>query len=373
MVTPFVLLCLTVCILQLYYLNVKLQDLQNNEKYVIVRLGFSLTFITSFCKEAVMFRSFFMSLRWFVVAYGCIVLLAAMLYIQVRVAVSWNELQVPLWNLLQGGVKAVNDWHDVMREFVIIAGCFIVLEIFLRWISSLMCVYWRKAATMYYAKRWVIVAPNIENASQLLAECTKEYPATCVEFGKTFFRSVYVLYYFGPILWELSSEFKISFLRDVPGALVWITFFVALLCSIISYLCSVRLNKLEFTNQTNEANLRTVFEKLQDKLEVPEAEKVIEGLFDKMLGTYRWTFFNFFLYDFWMTTYRQLWGVMPIAFFGMFVTNLTVKLGIMSKTLGVIGEVHGAFIFLANWWPAIQRWRAVTDRIRMLESGLKMK
>jgi ABC-type long-subunit fatty acid transport system fused permease/ATPase subunit len=313
-----------------------------------------------------------MTLRWFWVAYGCIALLAAMLYLQVQTAVSWNELQVPLWNLLQVGGQTANEWPDVMHKFAIIAAYFVGLEISIRWISSVMCVYWRKAATMYYAKCWVITAPNIENASQLLAECTKEFPATCVEFGKTLLRSVYVLYYFGPILWELSGEFKISFLRGVPGALLLITFVVAVMCSVISYLSTVRLNKLEFMNQTNEANLRTVFEKLQSKTEVPEAEKEIENLFDRMLGTYLWTFFNFFLYDFWMTSYRQLWGVMPVAFFGMFVTNLTVKLGIMSKTLGVIGEVHGALIFLANWWPAIQRWRAVTDRIRMLESGLKM-
>lgn len=320
-----------------------------------------------------MFQSFFASksAKTFLAAWFGLAAMVAIIYFSVEVSgrmIAWNN---SFGNIIQDGAKLPSDWPDLIREFILIAALFWVLENALNTVSNTYALYWREILTLHYIERWIDTQADIENAPQRITDCAAEFTSRTLDLAKQGIRAVLSLWKFFPMLWTLSAEFKISFL-DIPGALFWITLAVSITSFLVSWFVTIRLDEQQDKNQTNEANLRSMVERVHEKKAVPKED--IRRTFKELRIGYLWTYLTSFLfYDLWMSAYRQLWVVLPILFFGTFVTNLQVKFGKMNGTLGVLAEVHGSLIFFANILKEAKRYKSVVGRLRYLETRLENK
>ena len=107
-----------------------------------------------------------------------------------------------------------------------------------------------------YIPQWQAVEHEIEGASQRIQEDCMNFARIVESIGLQIIRALMLLIAFIPILWGLSSNIVIPWLKDINGSLVYISLTASLGGVLISWLVGIKLPGLEYNNQVVEAAFR---------------------------------------------------------------------------------------------------------------------
>ncbi|MGE0435139.1 MAG: SbmA/BacA-like family transporter, partial [Planctomycetota bacterium] len=197
-----------------------------------------------------MFRSFFLSRRWFVWSVlGGLLILASTWY-RVELDVQINEWFGSFYDLVQnalskpGSITMPEYWAQ-LATFTKIAMIYIMVSVLIDFFTKHYVFRWRQAMNDWYMEHWPKLR-RIEGAAQRVQEDTMRFATIMESLGVEFIRSVLTLVAFLPILWGLSAQItKLPYFGDVPHSLVWVAIASAMSGTVLLAIVGVKLPGLQ--------------------------------------------------------------------------------------------------------------------------------
>jgi peptide/bleomycin uptake transporter len=233
-----------------------------------------------------MFRSFFLSRRWALWAWGGLFVLVALVFITVQQTVKLNAWYGEFYDLLQKPEQAggLEKFWGFMQQFALIA----------------------QALTEEYLPRWQRTDATVEGASQRIQEDCMRFARQTENLGLGLVRALLTLVSFIPILWALSTGMAIVWLQ-FEGSLFWVALATALGGTVISWFVGIRLPGLEYNNQRTEAALRKDLVYAEDDRSRMHLPTVLELFMGVRLNNFR--LFNHYAYFHLWPLPRCRWAV----------------------------------------------------------------
>ena len=322
-----------------------------------------------------MFRSFFLSRRWFAWSIlGSALILFATWY-KVMLDVQINEWFGGFYNLIQKalatpGAVALDEYFGHLLTFGHVAGTFVLIAVALDWFIKHYIFRWRTAMNDFYIANWAQLR-TIEGASQRVQEDTMRFARIMESLGVSFMRSLLTLFAFLPILWALSSHVKeLPWLGEVSHALVYVAILFALAGTVLMAVVGVRLPGLEFHNQRVEAAFRK--ELVHGEDDPARASAVtVNSLFADVRTNYFRLFFHYLYFDVAKWSYLQFSVLVPYLALGPTLVAGALTLGTMQQIIRAFGKVQESFQYLVTSWSTIVELMSVYKRLRAFESQIR--
>lgn len=324
-----------------------------------------------------MFRSFFLSKRWFVwsiIGSGIILLTT---WYKVQLDVQINEWFGGFYDLIQkalgepGSVEA-GDYYGYCMTFAQIAGLYIFIAVILDFFIKHYVFRWRTAMNDYYMSQWPRLR-HIEGAAQRVQEDTMRFARIMEGLGVNFMRSMMTLFAFLPILWGLSSHVtELPIIGQVPHSLIFVAILFALAGTVLLAVVGIKLPGLEFNNQRVEAAYRKELvygEDQEDRADPP----TVRELFANVRRNYFRLFFHYMYFDVAKWSYLQFGVLVPYLALAPTIVAGAVTLGVMQQIIRAFGKVEQSFQFLVLSWSTIVELISVYKRLKAFEAQMKAR
>ncbi len=207
-----------------------------------------------------MFKAFFWSGRheWkhSIRAYVGAGVLLVVLGVQTKIALLFNVWNGMFFDSMSHAAQrpGANLWAGLLFLAWIAVGD-IVFGMIASYAGAVYALWWREAITQHYLPRWKWSRRNIEGASQRIQQDPGELATILESMGLDFFRSVFTLVAFFPVLWALSVHVQVGPFRG-GGILALIVLAGSISGVLISWFVGSHLPNLEYDNQTAEAAFR---------------------------------------------------------------------------------------------------------------------
>lgn len=317
-----------------------------------------------------MFRSFFLSRRWALWAWGGLLVLVALVFITVHQTVRLNSWYGDFYDLLQKPEQAggLEKFWDLLQTFAWIAFPFMLLRSFESYLASHYAFRWRQALTESYLPRWQNTRATVEGASQRIQEDCMRFARQTENLGLGLVRAVLTLVSFTPILWGLSKGMAIVWLQ-FEGSLFWVALVTALGGTVLSWFVGIRLPGLEYNNQKTEAALRKDLVYAEDDRSRMHLPTVLELFMGVRLNNFR--LFNHYAYfHLWSNFYSQLMVIFPFLLMGPSLFTGLITLGVITQVSNAFGKVNDSFSYLIERWTDITELRSIHKRLSEFEKSL---
>jgi peptide/bleomycin uptake transporter len=317
-----------------------------------------------------MFRSFFLSRRWALWAWGGLLVLVALVFITVQQTVKLNAWYGEFYDLLQKPEQAggLEKFWGFMLQFAWIAFPFMLLRSLETYLASHFAFRWRQALTEEYLPRWQGTDANVEGASQRIQEDCMRFARQTENLGLGLVRALLTLVSFIPILWALSAGMAIAWLQ-FEGSLFWVALVTALGGTVISWFVGIRLPGLEYNNQKTEAALRKDLVFAEDDRSRMHLPTVLELFTGVRLNNFR--LFNHYAYfHLWSNLYSQMMVIFPFLLMGPSLFTGLITLGVIQQVSNAFNKVNDAFSYLIERWTDITELRSIYKRLTEFEKGL---
>ena len=324
-----------------------------------------------------MFRSFFLSRRWFAWSIlGSALILFATWY-KVMLDVQINEWFGGFYNLIQKalatpGAVALDEYFGHLLTFGHVAGTFVLIAVALDWFIKHYIFRWRTAMNDFYMAHWTELR-TIEGASQRVQEDTMRFARIMESLGVSFMRSLLTLFAFLPILWALSSHVKaLPWVGEVSHALVYVAILFALAGTVLMAVVGVRLPGLEFHNQRVEAAYRKELVHGEDD-PARASPATVGSLFADVRTNYFRLFFHYLYFDVAKWSYLQFSVLVPYLALGPTLVAGALTLGTMQQIIRAFGKVQESFQYLVTSWSTIVELMSVYKRLRAFEAKIQTR
>jgi peptide/bleomycin uptake transporter len=322
-----------------------------------------------------LFKSFFLSKKNILWAWGGSFFILAGTWLQVTIDVQINEWFGQFYNVIQKALGSpnsidINTYYGLLADVFILVAQFVFIAVVLGFFSKHWVFRWRQAMTMYFLQHWQQLR-QIEGASQRVQEDTKRFATIMETLGGNLVESIMVLIAFIPILWELSKNINnIPIVGHLDHAPVYVTIAFAIIGTIALSLVGYKLPGLEFNNQRVEAAFRKELVIAEDSHE-RGAFGVMQDLFTQVRKNYFNLFFHYFYFDVAKFTYLQVGTIIPYILLAPSIVGGLISLGIMQQIIRAFYRVLDSFQFLVKSWPTIVELISVYKRLRAFEKTLK--
>ena len=318
-----------------------------------------------------MWRSFFKKREWFIWAYGGLTLILSLLVSQVYLDVLFNNWYKEFYDILQTATdRDLSEFWDSIIKFLYIALPYVTIYAFTNWFTRLWAFRWREAITFSYMPYWKSTDAKVEGASQRIQEDCKEFARIVESIGLQVVKAIMTVIAFVPILWILSSNVVVPFLKDISGSLVWVCLLLSFGGIIISWFVGIKLPGLEYNNQKVEAAFRKELVYGEDDRVKYAGMNMIMKLFTGVKINYHRLFLHYGYFDLWSIWYRQLFVIVPFLIMAPGLFTAAYTLGIMMQVVNAFGEVKDAFsVFLYNW-VKINELRSIYKRLSEFEKAI---
>jgi len=322
-----------------------------------------------------MFRSFFMSRRWWPWSLlGSALILYATWY-RVGLDVQINEWFGSFYDMVQsalgkpGAITLTQFWGQLMT-FLRIAMLYVTIAVVLEFFIKHFIFRWRQAMNDYYMAHWDKLR-TIEGAAQRVQEDTMRFARIMEGLGVEFMRSLMTLAAFLPILWTLSAKVtELPWVGPVSHSLVWVAILSAMCGTVLLAVVGIKLPGLEFQNQRVEAAYRK--ELVYGEDDATRASPPVAGkLFGDVRRNYFRLFFHYLYFDVAKWSYLQFSVLIPLIALGPTVVAGVITLGVMQQITRAFDRVEGSFQFLVLSWGTIVELISVYKRLRAFEQQIK--
>jgi len=318
-----------------------------------------------------MWRSFFKNRDWFIWAYGGLTLILSLLVVQVYLDVLFNNWYKEFYDILQTATdRNISEFWNSIKKFLYIALPYVTIYAFTNWFTRLWAFRWREAITYSYMPYWKSTDAKVEGASQRIQEDCKEFAKILEEIGLRVVKAIMTVIAFVPILWILSSNVVVPFLKDISGSLVWVCLILSIGGLIISWFVGIKLPGLEYNNQKVEAAFRKELVYGEDDRVKYAGMNIIIKLFTGVKFNYHRLFLHYGYFDLWSIWYRQLFVIVPFLIMAPGLFTAAYTLGIMMQVVNAFGEVKDAFSVFLYQWVKINELRSIHKRLKEFETAI---
>ena len=321
-----------------------------------------------------MFKAFFKSRKWAIIAYVGLIFLLWVNYYQTVLRVKLNEWYRSFYDICQDIQKhTIDDFYSQMLVFMWVAMPFVISVVIERYVARVWALKWREAMTFSYLSHWRKVKNEIEGSSQRIQEDIYLFTKMVENLGIKIVAALMTLFAFIPVLWDLSKGVDIWFIKDVPGSLVWIALIVSIGGLIISWFVGWFLPHLEYNNQKVEAAFRKelVFAE-EDKQNYASEEKIVD-LFERIKYNYNRLFLHYGYFDIWLNSFNQILVIVPYLIMGPGIFTKVITLGVLIQVSNAFNQVRASFSIFTNNWTAITELRSIYIRLKEFQKNINYK
>ncbi len=321
-----------------------------------------------------MFKSFFLSRRWWPWSIlGSLLILYSTWY-RVSLDVEINEWFGSFYDTVQnalgkpGSVTLPQFWQQ-LATFGRIAMLYVFIAVVVEFFTKHFIFRWRQAMNDYYMAHWDKLR-HIEGAAQRVQEDTMRFARIMEGLGVEFMRSLMTLGAFLPILWTLSAKVtELPWIGAVSHSMVWVAILSALFGTVLLAVVGFKLPGLEFQNQRVEAAYRK--ELVYGEDDASRASPPVAGkLFADVRRNYFRLFFHYLYFDVAKWSYLQFSVLIPLIALAPTVVAGVITLGVMQQITRAFDRVEASFQFLVLSWGTIVELISVYKRLRAFESHI---
>tara|TARA_B110000438_G_scaffold93737_1_gene93182 strand:+ start:1587 stop:2588 length:1002 start_codon:yes stop_codon:yes gene_type:complete len=321
-----------------------------------------------------MLKSFFLSRKWRLWAWGGFAFIIGSLLAQTWIDVKINQWYKGFYDILQKPAENdISDFWDGILLFLKLAIPYVIIYTITNYFTRLYAFRWREAMTFAYMPYWKKVDAKVEGASQRIQEDCMNFAKIVESIGLQIVRALMLLIAFTPILWGLSSNVILPWLKDINGSLVWVSLITSLGGILISWFVGYKLPGLEYKNQVVEAAFRKelVYGE-DDRINYAKPPTILE-LFSGIKFNYHRLFLHYGYFDLWVILYNQIMVIVPYIIMGPGLFAGSMTLGILIQTSSAFREVHGSFSLFINNWTRITELRSIYRRLSEFELAIGYK
>jgi len=318
-----------------------------------------------------MFRSFFLNKKWFLWSWGGFTFIILSLLAQTWIDVKINEWYKGFYDILQKATEYdVSEFYEKIFYFFKLAIPYVIIYTITNFFTRMYAFRWREAITFAYMPLWKSIDAKVEGASQRIQEDCKAFASIVESIGLQVVRALMLLIAFTPILWGLSSNVIIPWLKDINGSLVYISLIASLGGVLISWLVGYKLPGLEYNNQKVEAAFRKelVYGE-DDRIEYANPPTIL-GLFTSIKFNYHRLFLHYGYFDLWLILYNQSMIIVPYIVMGPGLFTGAMTLGILIQTSSAFREVQQSFSLFMQNWTRITELRSIYKRLTEFENAI---
>ncbi|PLR61798.1 ABC transporter ATP-binding protein [Pseudomonas sp. QC2] len=248
---------------------------------------------------------------------------------------------------------------------------------------------WRRWSTRNLLAQWLdsqryqklkLTETEVDNPDQRIAEDIDLFIIKSLKLSLGLLTAVVSLFSFLNILWQASGLVSIPWGDEglvIPGLLVWVALFYALLGTGFAFWLGRALPHLNFMQQRREADFRFSLMRLRenaDSVAQYRGEAVESQRFNQRLEAA--------LQNFWVlvkkqklimgysTFYLRSATVIPMFIMAPQFFAGAFPLGRLTQISAAFGEVHAAVAYLVGVFPELAEWKSVVDRLDGFQNRL---
>ena len=342
-----------------------------------------------------MLKSFFLSKRWAIWAWGVLLVLLASIATEVFLMVRLNSWYGEMWDMMQlADPETIGQFWSLIGLFCQIVFPYVLLRVVSSFLSQHYCFRWRQAMTEAYMPYWQKVEHDVEGAAQRMQEDPQRFARVTEQLALGFFRAVITLIAFIPILWQLSTsvgekfthwlnspEFidqydtiptsliSMQWMVNIPGSLLWLSACMSMAAIVISYFVGIRLPGLEYNNQKVEARFRKRLVYAEDDKRFADMPTLME-----MLTGLRFNYFRLFLhysyFSLWQNFFFQFVIIVDLLVIGPAVIYGIVLLGTLNMVSHAFGSVSDSLSYFTDNWATVTELLSIIKRLREFEINI---
>lgn len=322
-----------------------------------------------------MFRSFFLSRKWFVWSILGSVLIILSLYYKTKLDVQINDWFGVFYNMVQVALTKPNTvpldkFMAQLFVFAKIAAILILVSVLLDFFVKHYVFKWRTAMNHFYSQNWPKLR-HIEGASQRVQEDTMRFARITESLGMAFINSIMLLAAYLPIMWSLSQHVtELPILGKVNHAMFFVALVSAGFGTVLLAIVGIKLPGLEFNNQKVEAAYRKELVLGEDD-DNAASEATLNSLFEHVRRNYFLLYLHYLYFDVARWSYLQFAVIVPYIAMGPTIVSGTITLGIMNQILRAFGRVESSLQYLVNSWSTIVELISIYKRLAAFERQLK--
>ena len=278
------------------------------------------------------------------------------------------------------------DQHGAIRllvVFFVLAAFYIVMAVYRYYVSQLFGLRWRRWLTEQFLGRWLQKKgyyylenfdERTDNPDQRIQEDVGSLVNFSIDLSMGLIGAITTFLAFIYILWQLSGELDIPLGKwgtlHVPGYLVWVGVFYAMIGTYFTLKLGRPLVALNFEQQRREANFRFAAVDLRNHAEnvaLYRGEHHERTILDRIFGGVLQNYYFIILRQkilLWFTAgYNQTSVILPLLVALPNYFDKVFLLGGLIQSLQAFNRVQDSLSFLVNSYTNIAQWQAVAQRL----------
>lgn len=298
----------------------------------------------------------------------------------------WINVRLNLWN---------RDFYDALQNynwprfwwqfgiFCMIATGWVTVAVYQLYLRQILHIRWRRWLTERYLKQWLdaqayyriqLDQPTTDNPDQRISDDLDRFTSLSLSLTLGFLDSAVTLASFLFILWRLSGSITIplwgGMAVEIPGYLVFVAFFYAVIGSWLTHWVGSPLAALLFDQQRYEADFRFSMVRLRENAESVAfygGEEREYGVFDRRFTRVVrnwWEIIKRRKKLTWFTaSYAQVAVIVPFLAAAPRYFSRQIRLGGVMQIISAFGSVQDAMSYIVSSYTDIAEYRSVVARL----------
>ncbi|HVC53266.1 MAG TPA: ABC transporter ATP-binding protein/permease [Stellaceae bacterium] len=298
----------------------------------------------------------------------------------------WINVRLNLWNRDFYDALQQYDWPRFWWQFTIfgmIAAGWVTVAVYQLYLRQILHIRWRRWMTERFLKQWLTAQAyyriqldqsTTDNPDQRISDDLDRFTSLTLSLTLGLLDSVVTLASFLFILWNLSGSVSIplwgGMAVEIPGYLVFVAFFYAVIGSWLTHWVGSPLSRLLFDQQRFEADFRFSMVRLRENAESIAfygGEEREYGVFDHRFGHVVrnwWDIIKRRKKLTWFTAgYAQIAVIVPFLAAAPRYFSKQIQLGGLMQVISAFGSVQDAMSYIVSSYTDIAEYQSVTARL----------
>lgn len=320
-------------------------------------------------------------------AIGLILVVITFNLLVVYMSVLFNK-----WNnLFYDSIQQVNKkaFFSLLVTFSYYAFFYIVFQIISFYFNKILEIRWRKWLTNYYIEKWLtkhayyktrFIQDYVDNPDQRISQDVGSFVSTVLGLTLGLISNIVSLCSFVFILYKISGAFAFTFAGHnfvINGYMVWVALLYAIAGTYITFLIGRPLIKLNFRQETVEADFRFGLMRVREYAEniafyhgEKQERSKLDGKFNNVINNFMAIVYRQMRLDIFNVFYGQVAIIFPLLVASPRYFARLIQLGDLMQISSAFGRVQGALSFFIDSYGSLASLRATMDRLYGFESAV---
>ena len=298
---------------------------------------------------------------------------------------DWNRM---FFNAIQD--KNEEDFFVLLLYFCFLAAVYIALYVYRAYLQQMLQMRWRIWLTRQYLGDWLgeqvyyrleLEHRGTDNPDQRIQEDLRLFTDGTLAYALGLLREIVTMASFIVILWNVSSTLPLTIGGvdySVPGYLVWAALGYAVVGSALTYYVGRPLIRLNFQQESREADFRYALVRLRENAEgvaLYRGEAAENRNLTDRIERIRVNWWGLMDYTKRLNTltigYNQVAIVFPYFMAGHRYFTGALTLGNLTQIADAFGQVQTSLSWFVNNYAGLATWKASVDRLLTFHRALE--